>query len=40
MPNTYGVEDMLVGGDLDFDDLVFQVIPTRMEGLPSSDVVY
>jgi len=29
-PNTYGVEDTLGGGDLDFNDLVFQVIPTHL----------
>lgn len=39
-PNTYGVEDMFGGGDGDFNDLVFQLIPTRMEELPSGDVYF
>jgi len=33
-PNTYGVEDTFGGGDLDFNDLVFQVIPTHLEQTP------
>lgn len=33
-PNTYGFEDMFGLGDGDFNDLVFQLIPIRMEELP------
>lgn len=38
-PNTYGVEDMFGGGDGDFNDLVFQLIPISMEVLPLGDFV-
>lgn len=29
-PGTYGVEDLPMGGDLDFNDLVFQLVPVGM----------
>lgn len=39
-PNTYGFEDMFGLGDRDFNDLVFQLIPIRMEELPTSGAYF